>query len=98
MQSTNFLLYNICYENIYIEKTKLERLDLRRIKLSLSFAKKSVKHPLHSSWFKKQPENEHINTRSAKPKFAPVQARTQRLKRSPISYLTQLLNDDAHNS
>ena len=86
--------YYICYENA-LEKTKLERLDLRRIKLSLSYAKKSVKHPQHSSWFKKQPENERILTRSAKPNFVPVQARTQRLKRSPISYLTQLLNDDA---
>ena len=80
----------LCYENA-LSQTGLKRLDVRREQLSLTFAKKTAKHPLHSSWFKKQPENEHINTRSAKPKFAPVQARTQRLKRSPISYLTQLL-------
>ena len=36
----------ICYENA-LEKTKLERLDQRRIKMSLSFAKKAVKHPQH---------------------------------------------------
>ena len=87
----------LCYENA-LSQTGLKRLDVRREQLSLTFAKKTAKHPLHSSWFKKQPENEHINTRSAKPKFAPVQARTQRLKRSPIAYLTQLLNDDSHNS
>ena len=80
----------LCYENA-LSQTGLKRLDVRREQLSLTFAKKTAKHPLHSSWFKKQPENEHIHTRSTKPKFAPVQARTQRLKRSPISYLTQLL-------
>ena len=79
----------------YLCFSGLKRLDVRREQLSLTFAKKTVKHPQHSSWFKKQPENVHIHTRSAKPKFVPVQARTQRLKRSPISYLTQLLNDDA---
>ena len=84
----------LCYENA-LSQTGLKRLDVRREQLSLTFAKKTVKHPQHSSWFKKQPENERIHTRSAKPNFVPVQARTQRLKGSPISYLTHLLNDDA---
>ena len=83
----------ICYENA-LEKTKLERLDLRRIKLSLSFAKKSVKHPQHSSWFNFQQTKNQTNTRSVKPLCKPVQSRTQRLSNSPIVFLTNLLNAD----
>ena len=84
----------ICYENA-LSQTALKRLDERRDQLCLTFAKKTLKHPLHSSWFKKQPENTHIHTRQAKPKFLPVQARTQRLQKSPVPYMTQLLNDNA---
>ena len=84
----------LCYENA-LSQTGLERLDVRRKQLCLTFAKKTLKHPLHSNWFKGLPENEHINTRSEKPRFLPVQARTQRLLRSPVAYLTKLLNDDA---
>ena len=82
----------ICYENA-LEKTKLERLDIRRTKLSLTFAKKAVKHPQHSSWFNKKQTDTQTNTRSMKPLFKPVEARTQRLSKSPISFLTNLLND-----
>ena len=85
--------FYICYENA-LEKTKLERLDLRRIKLSLSFAKTSVKHPLHSSWFNFQQTKNQTNTRSVKPLCKPVQSRTQRLSNSPIVFLTNLLNAD----
>ena len=84
----------VCYENA-LAQTALERLDDRRVKLSLSFAKKSAKHPQHSSWFKRQQENVHMNTRTIKPTFIPTQARTQRLLKSPIPYLTQLLNNDS---
>ena len=84
----------VCYENA-LALVDLERLDMRRVKLSLSFAKKTAKHPLHSSWFKKQHENAHMNTRTIKPTFIPTQARTQRLFKSPIPYLTKLLNNDS---
>ena len=83
----------ICYKNA-LEKTKMERLDQRRTKLSLSFAKKAVKHPQHSSWFSLQKTDRQTNTRSVKPLCKPVQARTQRLSKSPIVFLTNLLNDD----
>ena len=83
----------ICYENA-LERTKLERLDQRRIKLSLSFAKKAVKHPQHSSWFNLEQTDKQIHTRSVKPLCKPVQARTQRLSKSPIVFLTNLLNVD----
>ena len=87
----------VCYENA-LALTNIERLDQRRAKLSLTFAKKAVEHPLHSNWFKKQQENAPMNTRSVKPTFIPVQARTQRLLKSPIPYLTHLLNIDSSKS
>ena len=82
----------LSYENV-LSQTGLKRLDERRVQLSLTFAKNTLKHPQHSRWFVKQPKNEHINTRSAKSIFLPVKARTQRLQKSPIAYLTQLLNE-----
>ena len=75
--------------------TKLERLDNRRAKLSLSFAKKAAKHPEHSSWFMKLEQNTLCQTRSFKPPYKAVQARTQRLSKSPIPYFTNLLNAEA---
>ena len=87
----------VSYENA-LAQTDLERLDERRAKLSLSFARKAAKHPQHSSWFKMQQENAHMNTRSIKPSFIPAKARTQRLLKSPIPYLTHLLNIDSSNT
>ena len=78
-----------------LAKTELERLDRRREKLSLNFAKKAAKHPEHSNWFCKQDLNTNMQTRSTKAPYKPVQARTQRLLNSPIPYFTQLLNADA---
>ena len=78
-----------------LDKTKLERLDKRRIVLSLNFAKKATKHPEHSKWFSKQDVNTNVKTRALKPQYKPVQARTNRLLKSPVPYLTQLLNNDA---
>ena len=78
-----------------LDITKLERLDKRRIALSLNFAKKATKHPEHSKWFSKQDVNTNMQTRALKPTYKPVQARTNRLLKSPVPYLTQLLNIDA---
>ena len=80
-------------EALYI--TKLEKLDKRRIALSLNFAKKATKHPEHSKWFSKQDVSTNVQTRALKPPYKPVQARTNRLLKSPVPYLTQLLNIDA---
>ena len=78
-----------------LDITKLERLDKRRIALSINFAKKATKHPEHSKWFSKQDVNTNVKTRALKPQYKPVQARTNRLLKSPVPYLTQLLNNDA---
>ena len=78
----------------------LERLDndIRRVRLSLNFAKKATKHPKHCTWFVKNEEKKQVNTRSQKHSYKPIQARTERLMKSPIPFLTDQLNAlYAHN-
>ena len=76
-----------------LDTVGLESLAARREKLSLKFAKKSVKHPKHTKWF--IPNKATVNTRQEKDKFCPVYAKHKRFLTSPISYLTKLLNDDS---
>ena len=56
-----------------LDKTKLERLDKRRMFLSLNFAKKATNHPEHSKWFSKHDLNANVQTRALKPQYKPVQ-------------------------
>ena len=67
----------------------LEPLSERREKLCMNFAKKSEKSR-HSDMFQKA-TFEH-NTRQAKPTFKEYQSNTQRCYKSPLNYLTRLLN------
>ena len=75
-----------------LAQLSLQRLNLRREKLSLTFAKKAAKHPHHSNWFVKNEAQKNVNTRSQKQSYKPIQARTQRLANSPIPYMTDQLN------
>ena len=69
----------------------LESLEQRRIQLCLSFAIKATKHPKHQDWF--VPTNPHrANTRSKKVQLKPPLCRLNRYAKSPIPYLTNLLN------
>ena len=68
----------------------LQKLSERRRKLCLSFSKKSQKHDKFSKWFKVN--TKQTNTRQVQPKFCEVSRRTERFGRSPLSYLTGLLN------
>ena len=73
-----------------LKLTILETLESRRSKLCSKFATKSMKHPKHSNWFK---VNTKVTfTRQTQPKFRPVVSRTLRFTRSPISFLTDILN------
>ena len=74
-----------------LKKVHLITLSERRYLLSLNFAKKAVKHDIYSNWFTPS-ASPAMNTRSIKPTFKPVQARLARYLKSPISYLTKLLN------
>ena len=69
----------------------LESLFERRNKLCRTFAKKALKHPKFNKWFK--PKQKKSNTRNIPSRFCEVYARTDRFKQSPISHLTNLLNN-----
>ena len=72
-----------------LKLASLETLDKRRDKLCSKFAKKTEKNEKHKNWFKPKPK---ITTRQNDQKYWPVVARTDRLKTSPISHLTSVLN------
>ena len=74
-----------------LESLKLETLKIRRTKLCLKFAIKASKHPKFKNWFCKT--DTLINTRSDKPPLKEVKTRTKRYKKSPLPYLTNLLNN-----
>ena len=74
-----------------------DSLNARRYKLCQSFAKKAGKHSKYKNWFsevKHEPKNfsTRASEKSVKPKFMPVPTRTERYQKSPIPYLTELLN------
>ena len=69
----------------------MKHLSERRKILSLKFAKKAAKHPIHSKWFIKNQEENY--TRLKKPTYKPVCGRTERFLNSPIPYFTKLLNE-----
>ena len=64
----------------------------RRHDLCLKFAKKSLKHEKYSNWFCTN-DVESI-TRSETPLLKPVEALKSRFKKSPLYYLTTLLNEN----
>ena len=72
------------------EQTNLLTLESRRVKLCEKFARKAASNPKHQKWFKVN--KKHNKTRIMQPFFCPVIARTDRFRKSPISYLTNLLN------
>ena len=70
----------------------LETLDERRVNLCLNFAQRSMKHPTMKKMF---PLNEKIHlmgTRNPQ-KFKVQFAHNERLRKSPIVYMQNLLNE-----
>ena len=70
---------------------QLKPLSERRGILAKKFARKASKHPIHSSLFIKNPEEQY--TRLSKPTYKSVCGRTARFLNSAIPYLTNLLNE-----
>ena len=68
----------------------LETLEFRRNKLSLKFALKTEKHEKFKSWF--NPIFKNVETRSSNKKYYDVKANTTRFQKSPLSFLTRILN------
>ena len=83
------------YKNA-LEVLSLETLEIRRNQLCLRFARKCEKHDKFKNWFKLNTKN--TNTRSEKLKYCQVQARLSRLEKSPISFLTNMLNEHYQKS
>ena len=73
-----------------LEVLNLESLEVRRNNLCLKFALKAEKHEKFQYWFKKNVKN--VNTRHSTMKYCTVKANHTRFEKSPISYLTRLLN------
>lgn len=73
-----------------LETIKLEKLSTRRRRLCLNFARKALKHEKFRNWFVRT-NNEDMNKRA---KYAETIARGKRLFKSPIPYLTRLLNQN----
>ena len=77
------------YENALI-MSNMQKLKDRRVNLCKKFAKKCSKHEKFKNWFKTK--KNAPNTRSQKPKFLEPISRLTRFRKSPIPYLTGLLN------
>ena len=81
----------LSYESA-LDSLGLESLEERRHKLSVKFAKKAANHLKHKNWFK--PNLTNLTTRQEKKKFCPVYSNHSRFDKSPLSYLTNLLNSE----
>ena len=82
------------YENYVdaLDLVDLESLEARRRKLCLKFAIKAVNDHKHKNWF--VPNSKAVSTRQHHEKYLPVFSQHKRFWKSPISYLTRLLNSD----
>ena len=71
-------------------------LEQRRADLNLKFAKKSLKSEKYQHWFcPNEPSDQLSKTRSVdKNILVPVEFRTKGFLKSPIAYLTNLINED----
>ena len=76
----------------YLNRTNL---STRRTELNLSFAKKFLANEKYKNWFCLNKPTEQISkTRSIDTNvLVPVQARTKTFLKSPIAYLTRLINE-----
>ena len=73
-----------------LEWFNLDSLEDRRVQLCSKFVHKAAKHSKFKNWFK---VNEaRTRTRQEQPKYCQVKARLGRYQKSPLSYLTAILN------
>ena len=73
-----------------LEILELETLEARRYKLALKFALKAEKHTKFKKWFKIK--EKQVETRQTSDKYCHVRSKHVRYEKSPISFLTKLLN------
>ena len=70
----------------------LDSLETRRTMLCRTFALKSSNDVKFKKWFKTN--DKFLNPRIRKTKFKTIYTRTKRFEKSPIPYLTDLLNEE----
>ena len=85
------------YDNA-LDTLECENLNERRVQLCKKFAQKSVKNQRYSNWFTLNTDPPpSIKTRQGSTKtqlkYNPVMTRTDRYMKSPLPYLTDLLNN-----
>ena len=73
-----------------LELFNLDSLEDRRKKLCSKFVNKAVKHEKFQNWFKVN--KTRSRTRQEQPRYCHVRARLCRYQKSPLSYLTEILN------
>ena len=74
-----------------LKTLNIESLLSRRNKLCLKFAKKAESHEKFQHWFKTNVPKP--NTRQKQTKYCEVKAMHDRFQKSPLSYLTRILNE-----
>ena len=72
-----------------VANERIETLDSRRERLTINFAKKTVKNERFADWFE---ENEPERTLRRTKKYKESYARTDRLRNSPLYYMRRKLN------
>ena len=73
-----------------LNDTKLELLDDRRQIQTFKFAKKAQRHEKFKNWF--EVNQTGVNTRSEKLLFKPVNGHKKKIQKSPIGFMTKMLN------
>ena len=69
-----------------LDLLNMKTLEERRLEICISFAKKAQNHAKFQTWFSD-------STEPSPTPFQPVPCRTGRFKKSPLPYLTDLLNE-----
>ena len=73
-----------------MDSLQLKTLEFRRNFISLKSSLKAKKHLIFIFWFK--PSEKKVKTRQNATKYCPVVANHARFEKSPLSFLTKLLN------
>ena len=76
-----------------IESGKMKTLNDRREELTANFARKAAGSERFGGWFTEK-VYDGINLRdTTKKRYEEIHARTQRLRKSPVFYMTRILNE-----
>ena len=74
---------------------KIDSLKERRVKMALSFVKKSLRQNIFSSLFPLNENAHQMNTRNPN-KYVVKHGNTDRMKRSAVPFRQRLLNEDVN--